>query len=162
MCDSKSKERRTQSPAEEKDTAGASCASATATWQRKRGYFQPNTSENWEYPPLAVSVWFSYFKLHVHRCRCYSAYFARAYGKSEIILLRKKRRNNTRASHDNGIGNHVRMLRAGGFGQDKRILACATMRGTKMPKALALSIRTRVLNRGLKEGVFAYKQLMFK
>ena len=33
MCDSKSKESRTQSPAEEKDTAGASLASETATWQ---------------------------------------------------------------------------------------------------------------------------------
>ena len=63
---------------------------------------------------------------------------------------------------NNGIGNHVRMLRADGFVQDKRILACATMRGRKMPKALALTIRTRVLNRGLKGGVFVYKRLLFK
>ena len=30
-----------------------------------------------------------------------------------------------------------------------------------MPKALALTIRTRVLNRGLKGGVFAYKRQLF-
>ena len=63
---------------------------------------------------------------------------------------------------NNGIGDHVLELRADGFGQDKRILACATIRGRKMPKALALTSSTCIMDKGLKGGVFAYKRLLFK
>ena len=59
-------------------------------------------------------------------------------------------------------GDHVLALRVDGFGQDKRILACATMRGKKMPEPRTLNASTCIMNEGLKGGVFAYNKLLFK
>ena len=146
MCDSKSRESRTQSlAAEEKDTAAsASLASETATWQLIRCTVRnAKAGEEASDRSLCLNQ-----LLHFHVTDAVVLLTMRV----RITLLRKERLLNARASHGNGIGNTVRMLRADGFGQDKRILACATMRGRKMPKALALTIRTRVLNKGLKEG----------
>ena len=54
--------------------------------------------------------------------------------------VRKERLLNAQCEYTltTASGDYVRMLSAVGFGQDKRILACATMRGKRCPKHAAL------------------------
>ena len=82
--------------------------------------------------------------------RAKSSCFAR--NETKMLVLRT-----TTAS-----GDHVLALRVDGFVQDKRILACATIRRKKMPEPRTLNASTCIMNEGLKVEVFAYKQLMFK
>ena len=74
---------------------------------------------------------------HVPQCRCYSAYFARVCDKSEITLRPQERRNNARASHDNGIGKTGLELSADGFVHESGFLLAQEIRGTKMPEPLS-------------------------
>ena len=54
-------------------------------------------------------------------------------------LASQERRNNARASHDNGIGKTGLEVSADGFVQEKRIFACARNPQEKMPEPLALT-----------------------